>query len=298
MSQVDSTVQETEQQMLGRCFFEALADNEDFAVICFLFRRLVRRDPNWFYDEMKMQYLKAFPSLLKMIPSEMDADIRERAFYMALMQCDDLDLANEIWKSLYEMEHSFSVEDALARDDFHDFSVLEFLIFHGANPNAQDEDGRTWLNLFAFYLEENYSSWDNVPTASGQFLIENGADPNTKDNGWTPLHHVAMSERHDLMDTAMVAEFARFLVQNGADPNIQDQNGNTLLHFARSKKEKDNLNLVKSLESANPNLMINDGETPLCWLVLEWLVEDAGANPRPHRFQQYPRYLGFSVIFF
>ena len=63
--------------------------------------------------------------------------------------------------------------------------IVELLLEHGANPNVQDNDGRTPLH----YAVENC----HVDVA--RVLLDHGADPTIRDNeGMTPLDYSSNCE--------------------------------------------------------------------------------------------------------
>jgi ankyrin repeat protein len=90
------------------------------------------------------------------------------------------------------------------------------LLEKGADPTAQDKDGKTPLH-FA-------SEWGNVEDI--QMLLERGADPTTQDkDGKTPLH--SASEKGDVENIQM-------LLERGADPTAKDKDSKTPLHLERN----------------------------------------------------------------
>lgn len=77
------------------------------------------------------------------------------------------------------------------------------------------------------------SEWCNVEAV--EYLLENGADPNTKDSmGATPLIHAVSSQvAEDPKDCLKVAET---LLAHGADPNIRDKYKYTALMYVTPPK--------------------------------------------------------------
>jgi len=58
-----------------------------------------------------------------------------------------------------------------------------------------------------------------------QTALENGANPNAKDNdGWTPLHWAAQDGH---------VEIVKILLERGADPRIADNRGHIPLDYAK-----------------------------------------------------------------
>ena len=87
-----------------------------------------------------------------------------------------------------------------------DIKILKLFIQHGADVNAKDDEGLTYL----FY---------NGTQKKFEFLIKNGANVNARDkNGCTPLHFY-----HDYHVT-------KILIDNDADVNAKDIDGHTPLH--------------------------------------------------------------------
>jgi ankyrin repeat protein len=113
--------------------------------------------------------------------------------------------------------------------------VFKLLMDRGANPNAQDNDGKTIIEIAAFAKE-----WDKV-----KLLLDKGADPNAGAGTkyFTPLM-VAVYENN--------AEIVKFLLDKGANPNAKQQDGTTalrlacLFHFIRAAE-------ILLQKGANPN---------------------------------------------
>ena len=90
-----------------------------------------------------------------------------------------------------------------------------------------------------------------IAVTNGQFslakyLVEQGADPNAADQGWTALHQLSYTRRPNsgkgmppvrLLDSLDTLELARFLLENGADPNLRQTR-----RF--NNRERNNLNRV------------------------------------------------------
>ncbi|MCR4623430.1 MAG: ankyrin repeat domain-containing protein [Alphaproteobacteria bacterium] len=156
--------------------------------------------------------------------------------------------------------------------------IAELLIKHGANVNAESEDGRTPL----FFAE-------NVKTA--ELLIEHGADIYWKNrNGDTALLSVLKNERIQIEKYYLVkrllksgadvnasnrgitalhlaaqegyVEIAELLIKYGANVNASDDNGNTALLFAFNNKNLEIMNLlldhgakIDSINVVFPNML-------------------------------------------
>ncbi|WP_264337898.1 ankyrin repeat domain-containing protein, partial [Wolbachia endosymbiont (group A) of Cheilosia soror] len=123
--------------------------------------------------------------------------------------------------------HVFAGQDAM-RD----------LLEAGANPNIQDNKGKTPLHDTALY---------NCQYEDVDCLLGLQANPNIQDNkGKTPLHYYAAcctSESRRVMD---------LLVKNGADLNIKDNDGKTPLQIA-----SDNNNIIECLLTENQKKLYN-----------------------------------------
>ena len=95
-----------------------------------------------------------------------------------------------------------------------------------------------------------------------QMLLENGADPNLKNNaGWTALMLAARN-----CGTESTENIVQMLLENGADPNLKNNNGWTaLMHAARYCGEESTENTVKMLleNGADPDVKNNKGFTAL-----------------------------------
>ena len=70
----------------------------------------------------------------------------------------------------------------------------------------------------------------NAHFSLAAYLVEQGADPNAAEQGWTALHQLEYVRRPNsgkgmppvpMVDSLDTLEFARFLLEHGADPNAQ-----------------------------------------------------------------------------
>ena len=121
-------------------------------------------------------------------------------------------------------------------------AIVQLLLDHGADVNAQNNLGNTLLHNAVFY----------PPTVA--LLIEKGADVNRKNlQGQTPLDIATLAARdavaaqlirhgadivgplHNAADNGRVEAVKRFL-KNGANVNARDEQGQTVLHKALSSK--------------------------------------------------------------
>ncbi|KAH8982527.1 ankyrin repeat-containing domain protein [Lactarius akahatsu] len=141
-----------------------------------------------------------------------------------------------------------------------DSDAVQFLLQHGADVNARQEDLSTPLHLAAdwgdFESEGNCSSLVQLFLEHGaevnsrdkqgstalhhtllrqginvaRLLLDHGADVNAEDNfGWTPLHLVSAAGGYS---DEVRFSVAQLLIERGADVNARDKDHKTPLHFA------------------------------------------------------------------
>jgi ankyrin repeat protein len=167
--------------------------------------------------------------------------------------------------------------------------IVDLLLEHGADPDAQDAAGTTPL------IEAvNFGA-----VANAELLLRKGANPNLPNlNGDTPLHRAVS---RDFVMT-------KLLLENSANPNLKNKRGRTPLHYASGGPADDTNRLgpngrlipdprvVKVLlaHQADPNVTDDDGVTPLYYavsshseVVTELLLE-AGAKITPRIRQLSP----------
>ncbi len=120
-------------------------------------------------------------------------------------------------------EYGFTALHGLAEEEHYD--IVRFLIEHGADVNAQNEDGITPLHLAAW------------PEMAG-LLIASGADLEARSNeGDTPLIVMAAeAESEEMMEA---------LLEAGADVNARNNYGQSAYDIAESREEIDKLKLLK-----------------------------------------------------
>ncbi|KXZ24286.1 hypothetical protein AYB33_10975 [Leptospira santarosai] len=88
--------------------------------------------------------------------------------------------------------------------DFHNFQITKYFVEHGADVNAENNDGQTPLHK-ATKIEII------------KYLVENGANMNAKDNdGQTPLHKATKWRSFEIIE---------YLIRQGADKNVKDKSG-------------------------------------------------------------------------
>ena len=180
-----------------------------------------------------------------------------------------------------------------------DKDFVKFLLSRGANPDAQDKEGKTPLYVASEKGHENivelllqYNANPNIRTAMGEaplhvalkednekiaeLLLAHGANINIQDkNGIAPLHSASVRGH---------AKIVELLLTHGANPNIQYQGRKTSLHAA-SKEGKEKIVELLLTHGANVNIKDNDRETPLYAAsvrghakIVELLLTD-GADP-------------------
>lgn len=110
---------------------------------------------------------------------------------------------------------------AVSADHTKDRQTIRFLIRRGADPNAGREDGSTPLHIAA--------GFGTVPTLRA--LLEGGADPRVRSHrGDTPLHLAATPQPDRTPEDCRV--FVQELVARGADPSVRNGSGMAPLHMA------------------------------------------------------------------
>jgi ankyrin repeat protein len=90
-----------------------------------------------------------------------------------------------------------------------------------------------------------------------QFLLENGAEPNLRDEtGRTPLHYAAASKEE------VAPKIVRALISAGADPRASDNDGRTVLHSAASGESLEVLELLVEM-GVDVNALTISGDSVL-----------------------------------
>lgn len=126
--------------------------------------------------------------------------------------------------------------------------VIKLLLAKGADVNARSpSEGLTPLHNAACANR----------TDLVQLFLDNGVDPNAKDNdGKTPLHVAARSTGEETLYVI------RALLANGANPNVGDNNGRTPLHIAVHFHASDVVRFLV-VNGAKVNIKDKYGQTPL-----------------------------------
>lgn len=131
--------------------------------------------------------------------------------------------------------------------------LFDWLLDHGADPNARDTRGKTALNKAVIF--------DSPDHKAMRALLKRGANVNGKeDDGGTPLHVAAFLSR---------ASSVEALLASGADPNARDRHGKTPLHNAATPQPTASPeNATRTIHllvagGANLNARAANGNTPL-----------------------------------
>ncbi len=159
-------------------------------------------------------------------------------------------------------------EDFYRLDTFGDEAehIVKALLFHGADPNFQDEDGNTPLHIVAFAHPRE------INIAIVKLLLDDSADPNSRnEKGDTPLHFLARTCYPE------ISEMVQLLLEKGADPNLKNEEGEAPLHTAAFSENVIMVSILLESEKTNVNLPAECGWTPLFFAIE---CEDAGTTER------------------
>jgi len=136
---------------------------------------------------------------------------------------------------------------------YHLPALFDWLLEHGADPNARDTRGKTALHKAVIF--------DSPDHKAMRALLRHGADVNDKDDvGETPLHLAAFLSRASSVEALLAAR---------ADPNARDQLGKTPLHNASTPQPtaspENAARTIRLLiaKGADPNAHKTNGDTPL-----------------------------------
>jgi hypothetical protein len=154
---------------------------------------------------------------------------------------------------------------------------MDFLLTHGADPNARDKNGATALHWAASRGNQNQiqlllvygaeidannhekytpliSAIRGQQPAAATLLIEKGADVNSVTESGTPVFFIAVAKGY--------ATLTKAFIDKGIDVNIKGQGGWTPLHFAVYENHPDTARVL--LEAgADPQLRTDQGSTSL-----------------------------------
>jgi ankyrin repeat protein/beta-lactamase regulating signal transducer with metallopeptidase domain/Tol biopolymer transport system component len=154
--------------------------------------------------------------------------------------------------------------------------LAEFLIRKGADVNSKrygDDNAPALDAIWGAYAPSTTTRVaPAIPKLIGilKLLLDNGANPNAKDNGdWYLLHYAAQD-----------AEVTRVLLDKGANPNVIDRGGTSPLHVSAQKGCKPAVELLVA-RGADPNVKDYDGRTPLA------LARENGHNETVEFLQQH-----------
>lgn len=120
---------------------------------------------------------------------------------------------------------------AVLAKDVGDRGAMTFLLEHGVDVNAADEDGDTALHhtVFSAAMGGRYKHLGiaEAQLENARFLIERGADVNQKNNGGATALMAIAGAYYD-----GASDFAQLLLDNGADVNATDHEGCSALFDA------------------------------------------------------------------
>ena len=131
-----------------------------------------------------------------------------------------------------------------------DLAGVQAELDKGVDVNVKDRFGFTPLHLAA-------------TKEIAELLINEDADVNAKDKGWTPLYHAAWRGHK---------EVAELLIAKGADVNMKDVEGVTPLHLAADRGHTEVVELLIT-KGADVNAKCDEGETPLDWAIMNKQTE-------------------------
>ena len=120
--------------------------------------------------------------------------------------------------------------------------IVNLLLAHNADPNAQNRYGITPLHVAA----------RNGHGEIIELLLQHNADPNIRDNGGETLLHYAARSGHQ--------GIVNLLLAHNADPNAQNRYGITPLHVAARNGHGEIIELLLQ-HNADPNIRDYRGRT-------------------------------------
>lgn len=147
------------------------------------------------------------------------------------------------------------------------FLKVKRLLKDGAYINATNSDGKTALNLAAFW------GYTRIP----MLLLSYNANLDIQDNnGYTALMSAftfdSAYKKHKYENKLLKESVASLLINNGAKLNIQNVNGTTALMLAVINDSEEMVRLLLQ-KKADVNISDNDGKTALIYSIANGNVE-------------------------
>jgi ankyrin repeat protein len=131
------------------------------------------------------------------------------------------------------------------------FDVAKFLLEHGADADAKDNDDSTVLHAASYY----------GGVKAVQLMLEHGANIHAQDDeGWTPLHRV-LDGLTDGQFEDLFLDAIRCLLAHGADIDALNNEHETPLHVASEWGSAKAARLLLD-HGASVHLKDNKGRTP------------------------------------
>ena len=123
----------------------------------------------------------------------------------------------------YTDESKFTLQTAISFDSK---CALQILLERGADPNRQDDTGKTALHTLAQIGFAATNSIENF-----QLLLENGADVDLADKeGNQMFHHLAYLSPKERADLVTIEQLTMLALEQGADIDATNKHGLTALH--------------------------------------------------------------------
>ncbi|MBN1684137.1 MAG: hypothetical protein JW855_01695, partial [Gammaproteobacteria bacterium] len=139
-------------------------------------------------------------------------------------------------------------------------ALIQKMIEQGAEPKAQDEDGRTALHILCNKHPEKLTP-EIIALFQACLNVPNK-------HGVTPLHYLCFSDQFSDLTSETFTALVQKMVEQGADPKAQTEDGWTALHFlCRYHPEKLTPEIIESFQACL-NVREKRDSTPLhplCW---------------------------------